>query len=165
MASALALAFVVYSCKSNLSEAEKLDLEKIPLQTVDDMFFVQSENGLLKMRVESPRMEVYEHDTLSYDLFPNGIRVYAYAEDGSLETTIVARKARHDKYPGREENEKWSVFGWKPIPFTGTTRPTKYGLTAISGCRLRRDICRASACAPTKRPAMPSCIIPSTMSS
>lgn len=110
-ASALALAFVVYSCKSNLSEAEKLDLAKTPLQTVDDMFFVQSENGLLKMRVESPRMEVYEHDTLSYDLFPNGIRVYAYAEDGSLETTIVARKARHDKYPGREENEKWSVFG------------------------------------------------------
>ena len=84
-ASALALAFVVYSCKSNLSEAEKLDLAKTPLQTVDDMFFVQSENGLLKMRVESPRMEVYEHDTLSYDLFPNGIRVYAYAEDGSLE--------------------------------------------------------------------------------
>ena len=50
-ASALALAFVVYSCKSNLSEAAKLDLSVTPLQTVDSMFFVQTENGRLKMRV------------------------------------------------------------------------------------------------------------------
>ncbi|MBO6097480.1 MAG: hypothetical protein J6P56_09255, partial [Bacteroidales bacterium] len=85
-ASALALAFVVYSCKSNLSEAAKLDLSVTPLQTVDSMFFVQTENGRLKMRVESPRMEVYEHDTLSYDLFPAGIHVYVYAEVCALET-------------------------------------------------------------------------------
>ena len=111
MASALALAFVVFSCKSNLSEAEKLDLSVIPLQTVDDMFYVQSENGRLKMRVEAPRMEVYEFDTLSYDLFPKGFHVYAYAEDGVLEPTIVAKKARHDKYPGRKDDELWSAFG------------------------------------------------------
>ena len=109
-ASALALAFVVYSCKPNLSEAAKLDLDKIPLQTVDSMFFLQSENGLLKMRVEALRLEVYEHDTLSYDLFPKGLRVYGYAPDGALETTIVSQKARHDKYPdGRKE--QWSLFG------------------------------------------------------
>jgi Protein of unknown function (DUF1239). len=107
-ASALALAFVVYSCKGNLSEAEKLDLDKIPLQAVDDMFFVQSENGRLKMRVESPRMEVYEHDTVSYDLFPKGIRVFGYSEEGMLETTIVSRQAKHDKTVGKE---LWSAFG------------------------------------------------------
>ncbi len=107
-ASALALAFVVYSCKGNLSEAEKLDLDKIPLQTVDDMFFVQSENGRLKMRVESPRMEVYEHDTVAYDLFPKGIRVFGYSEEGMLETTIVSRQAKHDKTVGKE---LWSAFG------------------------------------------------------
>ena len=107
-ASALALAFVVYSCKGNLSAAEKLDLDKIPLQTVDDMFFVQSENGRLKMRVESPRMEVYEHDTVSYDLFPKGIRVFGYSEEGMLETTIVSRQAKHDKTVGKE---LWSAFG------------------------------------------------------
>ena len=107
-ASALALAFVVYSCKGNLSEAEKLDLDKIPLQTVDDMFFVQSENGRLKLRVESPRMEVYEHDTVAYDLFPKGIRVFGYSEEGMLETTIVSRQAKHDKTVGKE---LWSAFG------------------------------------------------------
>ena len=98
MASAAALAFVVFSCRSNLSEAAKLDLKTIPIQVVDSMFFVQSDNGRLKMRVEAPRMEVYEHDTLSYDLFPAGLHVYGYSEDGTLETTIDARQARHDKY-------------------------------------------------------------------
>ena len=106
-ATALAVAFVVYSCKGNLSEADKLDLNKIPLQVVDSMFFVQSENGRLKMRVEAPRMEVYEHDTISYDLFPKGIKVFAYGETGLLETTIVSNQARHDKKGG----EQWSAFG------------------------------------------------------
>ena len=111
MASALALAFVVYSCKNDLSEAEKLDLDKIPLQVVDSMFFIRTENGRLKMRVEAPRLEVYEHDTLSYDLFPSGIHVYAYGEDGVLETTIVSKKARHDKFPGKNADELWSAYG------------------------------------------------------
>ena len=109
-ATAAAVAFVVFSCKGNLSEAEKLDLKTIPIQVVDSMFFVQSENGRLKMRVEAPRMEVYEHDTLSYDLFPEGIHVFAYSEEGTLETTIDARMARHDKYAGGKK-EQWSAFG------------------------------------------------------
>ena len=109
MASTLVLAFVVYSCKGNLSEAEKLDLNKIPLQTVDDMFYVQTENGRLKTRIEAARMEAYEKDTLSYDLFPNGVSYFGYGDDGSLETTITALQARHDKNKGGKD--KWSVFG------------------------------------------------------
>ena len=110
-ATALAVAFVVYSCRSNLSEAEKLDLNAIPLQTVDSMFFVQTENGRLKMRVQAGRMETYERgDTGSYDLFPAGLAIFAYAEDGTLETTITSQKARHDKFPG-QDREKWAAFG------------------------------------------------------
>jgi LPS export ABC transporter protein LptC len=109
-ASALALAFVVYSCKGNLSEAEKLDLDVTPIQTVDDMFFVRSENGKLKTRVESPRMEVFEHDTVAYDLFPRGIKIFGYSEEGLLETTIVAKHARHDKNRSGK-GELWSAFG------------------------------------------------------
>lgn len=109
MATALAVAFVVYSCKGNLSEAEKLDLSVTPLQVVDSMFFVQTENGKLRMRVEAPVMEVYDHDSLSYELFPKGISVYGYTEEGSLETTIKSRKARHDTR--KDEEDKWSAFG------------------------------------------------------
>ena len=111
MATALAVAFVVYSCKGNLKEADKLDLSRTPLQVVEGMFYVQSENGRLKMRVEAPRLEVYEHDSLSYDLFPSGLHVFGYAEDGSLETTIDSQQARHDKYPQDPDKEQWSAFG------------------------------------------------------
>ncbi len=111
LATAAAVAFVVYSCSGGLSEAEKLDLSIIPLQTVDDMFFVQTENGLLKMRVEAPRMEVYDQDTLSFDLFPKGIKVFGYGEDGTLETTITSDQARHDKKGKNSEEELWSAFG------------------------------------------------------
>ena len=110
MASALALAFVVFSCKGNLSEADKLDLAKVPIQVVDSMFYVESENGRVKMRVESPRLEVYEYDNTSYDLFPKGIHVYGYSEDGRLETTIQAREARHDK-KNKAGKELWSAYG------------------------------------------------------
>ena len=109
-ASALALAFVVYSCKGDLKEAEKLDLSKTPIQVVDSMFFLKSENGQLKMRVESPKMEVFEYDSLSYNYFPDGIHVFGYSEEGLLETTIVADKARHDKYV-KGGNEQWSAYG------------------------------------------------------
>ena len=109
-ATALAVAFVVFSCKGNLSEAEKLDLSETPLQRVDSMFFIQTENGRLKMRVESPVMEVYDHDSVSFELFPEGLSVFGYAEDGSLETTIRSRKARHD-INRKSGDEKWSAFG------------------------------------------------------
>ena len=109
MATAVAVAFVVFSCKGNLSEAEALDLSQTPLQTVDSMFFIQTENGRLKMRVEAPVMEVYDHDTVSFELFPKGLNVFGYAEDGTLETTIRSQKARHDMRKDKED--KWSAFG------------------------------------------------------
>ena len=51
IATAFAVAFVVYSCKSGLSEAGKLDLSATPLQIVDSMNMVQTNNGKIEMRV------------------------------------------------------------------------------------------------------------------
>ncbi len=53
-ATALAVAFIVYSCKGKLGEADSIVLAETPVQTVDDMFIVQSENGMIKMRAEAP---------------------------------------------------------------------------------------------------------------
>ncbi|MBR6346844.1 MAG: LPS export ABC transporter periplasmic protein LptC [Bacteroidales bacterium] len=110
IATAVAVAFVVYSCKSNLSEADKIDLKAVPFQTVSEMFFTQTENGRIKMRVEAPVMESYDHDTVSFELFPEGLNVYAYSESGLLETTIRSDNARHDKIKASGA-EKWSAFG------------------------------------------------------
>ena len=109
-ATAAAVAFIVYSCKGKLGEAEKLDLQETPVQVVDDMFIVQTENGKTKMRAEAPRMEKYEKgDSLDYELFPEGFFVYGFDESGRLETEIVADNARHLKYD--DGRETWEAFG------------------------------------------------------
>ena len=109
IATAAAVAFVVYSCKGKLGEAEYLDLEETPVQVVNDMFLQQTENGMVKLRAEAPRMEKYEKDTLNYELFPDGFFVYGFDETGKLETEIVSDNARHMKYD--DGRETWEAFG------------------------------------------------------
>ena len=74
IATASAVAFIVFSCKGKLSEAERLNLAETPVQTVDSMFVVQTRNGGIQMRVEADVMERYENDTCSYELFPKGLQ-------------------------------------------------------------------------------------------
>lgn len=109
MATAAAVAFVVYSCKGKLAEAESLDLDETPVQVVDDMFIIQSKNGVVQMRAEAGLMEKYEKDSLSYELFPDGFSVYGFNEEGLLETEIVADNAKHMKHLNGEES--WEAFG------------------------------------------------------
>lgn len=109
IATAVAVAFVVYSCKGKLAEAESVRLGETPVQTVDDMFIVQTENSVIKVRAEAPLMERYENDSLSYELFPKGISVYGYNEEGKLETEIVADNARHLKF--KDGRDSWEAFG------------------------------------------------------
>ena len=110
MATAAAVAFVVFSCKGKLGEAEAIDLSETPVQTVRDMFIVQTENSGLQMRAEAPLMEKYEKgDTLSYELFPEGFNVFGYTEEGLLETRITSDNARHLKY--KDGRETWEAFG------------------------------------------------------
>ena len=110
MATAAAVAFVVFSCKGKLGEAADLNLSETPVQTVTDMFVVQTENSGLQMRAEAPLMEKYERgDTLSYELFPKGFYVFGYTDEGLLETKITSDNARHLKY--KDGRETWEAFG------------------------------------------------------
>lgn len=109
IATACAVAFVVYSCKGKLAEAENLVLEETPVQTVDSMFIVHTENGEIQLRMEADLMQRFETDTLSYELFPKGFAVYGYTDGGLLETEIVSDQARHLKY--KDGREKWEAFG------------------------------------------------------
>ena len=109
IATAAAVAFVVYSCKGKLEMTGTVDMKSTPVQTVDDMFVVQTENGLLKMRMESPLMERYQTDSLSYELFPKGIAVFGYNEEGLLETELTSDNARHLSY--EDGRESWEAYG------------------------------------------------------
>lgn len=110
IATASAVAFVVYSCKNRIQESDDIDLSSTPVQVVDDMFVVQSENGLLQMRMEAEVMERYENDSVSYELFPEGFAVYGYNEEGLLETEITSDNARHEKFD-KNGKETWAAFG------------------------------------------------------
>ena len=109
IATAAAVAFVVYSCKGKLAEADSINLEETPMQVVDNMFIVHTENGRIQMRMEADLMERYETDTLSYELFPEGFAVFGYTENELLETEIVSDNARHLKY--KDGRESWEAFG------------------------------------------------------
>ncbi|MBE6239068.1 MAG: LPS export ABC transporter periplasmic protein LptC [Bacteroidales bacterium] len=109
IATASAVAFVIYSCKGKLGEADEIKIAETPVQTVDDMFIVQTENSIIQLRAEAPLMERYENDSLSYELFPKGISVFGYTDDGMLETEIVSDNARHLKY--KDGRETWEAFG------------------------------------------------------
>ena len=110
MATAAAVAFIVFSCKSKLSEAQRLDLEHTPIQIVDSMYILQTKDGKVEMRVEAPIMERYDTDTMSFELFPQGLDVYGYAEDGQLQSTIHSENASHEKRK-KETEEIWKAFG------------------------------------------------------
>lgn len=88
-----------------------MDLSKTPVQTVEDMFFVQTENGRLKIRVEAPVMEHYDKDTISLDFFPSGLKVFGYTQEGLLETTIRSDKARHEQWKKKKDQELWLATG------------------------------------------------------
>lgn len=109
LATASAVAFVIYSCKGKIGEEDAKDIRGMPVQTADSIVSVQTQNGQIQMRMEAPRMERYENDTLSTQLFPEGFAVYGYIEGGLLETSIVADNARHLKYS--DGRESWEAFG------------------------------------------------------
>ena len=110
IATAATVAIVVFYCKSKLSEAQSRDHAQTPRQSVDSMYMIQSEKGRLQMRVSTPKLRRFETDTLSTEFFPDGIMVYAYNEEGDLETTIKARQASHVK-DKRNNAETWKAFG------------------------------------------------------
>ena len=109
IATAIAVAFVVISCKSDLGEADSINLLETPSQSVDDMFIVQTKNGKIQMRAEAPLMERYERDTLSYELFRKGFFGYGYTDEEKLETEIIADNAIHLKY--KDGRESWEAYG------------------------------------------------------
>ena len=110
MAVAFAAAIGLFSCRQ--PENVTFDFEQTPVQVVHDMQILQTDKGEAEMRMQAPLMQRYEYvkDSVqqSYELYTDGFFVYAYTENGELETTITANQAKHVTTRG---NESWSAFG------------------------------------------------------
>lgn len=110
IATVCAVAILVISCGSRKSD-ERLDFGSTPLQTMNDMFAVQTRNGVVMMRVEADLMQHFETDTLAWDYFPEGFTVYSYTNEGLLEALVTADQAKHVTGKGRNSREIWSAMG------------------------------------------------------
>lgn len=110
-ATAIAVAFIVFSCRGGLAEADALNIDETPLQVVTDMFALDSQNGKISMRMESKLMQKFDNDSTSYDYFPNGFAIYTYLEDGKMEAMIFADKAKHITEKRFSDPEVWQAFG------------------------------------------------------
>ena len=110
IATAAVVAILVISCSGRNAE-DALDLETTPLQTIDNMFAVQTRNGVVVMRAEADLMQHFETDTVSWDSFPKGFTVYSYTDEGLLESLIAADNARHITGKKRSRKELWEAFG------------------------------------------------------
>ena len=75
------------------------------------MFAVQTKNGVLEMRLEAPLMNRYKTDEETREIFPRGIAVYAYTEEGLLESIIIANEARHIVPTDKNAEELWEAYG------------------------------------------------------
>lgn len=99
------------SCRNN-AEVEPMDMEQIPVQEVFNMEVLQSDNAILSMRMSAPLMQHFEYykDSVDhiFDLYPNGIHVDAYTEDGALETVVDADHAKHETTGG---GNSWMAYG------------------------------------------------------
>ena len=110
MVTAAAVAFILFSCGDKNDGSDILDLTAVPLQTIDNMFAVQTKNGIVVMRMEADLMERYENDSLSRETFPKGVAMYSYTDEGLLETTIYSDNAVHETKKKSGE-ELWEAFG------------------------------------------------------
>lgn len=109
MAVALPAAAIAVSCSGKLRNIDADKVSSAPTQVVENMFATQSDNGRLSMRMEADLMERFEKGPgMSYEDFPEGFKVFAYNEEGLLETRIVSDKARHTT---EEDNEQWAAYG------------------------------------------------------
>lgn len=112
IATAAAVAFVVYLIFARDDDkVQGIDLTQIPMQTVNDMFAVQTKNGVVVMRIEADKMLRYENDSTTTELFPEGFSVYSYTDEGLLETILLSDQARHITFKNTKDGEEWQAFG------------------------------------------------------
>lgn len=111
IATAAAVAFVVFACTDKVRRTDMSGWKDAPIQSVTDMFAVQTTNGDTELRMEAPLMNRYENDSASTEDFPAGLALYGYDAEGNLESIIVADEARHVILKDGRRTESWSAFG------------------------------------------------------
>ncbi|MGL4908826.1 MAG: LPS export ABC transporter periplasmic protein LptC [Bacteroidales bacterium] len=88
------LALIFFACKNDIEKVQALqDAQNIPSLRIENLDGNITQMGRVTMRYQTPQMLQYNFAVEKYTDFPLGITLYRYAEDGSLEASILADKA------------------------------------------------------------------------
>ena len=102
-------AIVFSSCKESIEKTEALgSVDSLSTLTVRNVDAIETKSGRLYGRLEAPLMETYALLPEPYEIFPNGIKIRGYTDEGELETEITADKAIHKT---KSKQERWEVYG------------------------------------------------------
>ena len=102
------VATALFSCKDDILTGDVSDAGSLPTQIIDSMVLKQYTKGEVSFMISAPTLERYTNAETPYNLFPNGIVLRGYTEDGFMETMIVADYAKN--IIGAEE-EIWEAYG------------------------------------------------------
>ena len=104
------VATIVVSCGRKLEQIDSNLVENAPTQVVKDMEAIQTQKGMVKMRMRASVMERYEENDgkKSEEIFKNGFNVMIFNEEGKMETQIISNEANHSVV---DKIEKWSAYG------------------------------------------------------
>jgi len=108
VATTFMVAITLFSCKDSILTGDILGVESLPTQVIDSMVLKQYTRGNVTIMISAPLLERYTNVETPYNLFPKGIVLRGYTEDGFLETMIVADHAKN--IIGSQE-EIWEACG------------------------------------------------------
>jgi len=86
------------SCKRDTSLIDNFtNLKQTPGVTAYNSEVDYTENGILKIKVSSPRTVYYQFAEEPYTEFPDGIAVFTYSDSLTVETTLTAKYAIYNE--------------------------------------------------------------------
>ena len=108
VATTFVVATTLFSCKDDILTGDISDVESLPTQIIDSMVLKQYMRGEVSFMVSAPLLERYANAKPPYNLFPSGIVLRGYTQEGFMETMIVADYAKNII---DAEEEIWEAYG------------------------------------------------------
>lgn len=93
------LFFFIFFCScSNTPESIKdfITLEKSAVETITEAEILHTENGILKVKINSNKIERF-HDKEPQIVLTNGIEIFFYSDKAEIKSTLTADRAELDK--------------------------------------------------------------------
>lgn len=90
--------FIVFCSCSNTNESIKdfITLEKSAIETITEAEILHTENGILKVKINSNKIERY-HEKEPQIVLTNGIEIFFYSDSAEIKSTLTADRAELDK--------------------------------------------------------------------